>query len=160
MAHPGLNRLRWIDGLDPGTLAKGAIASAGIAECDPLADRELIEFSLTMPFEACLDNGIYRPLARQALVNRVPATVLNSPLRGLQAADWHHRFRQQTAIDILEEIQAGPAFDILDPIKLRMAIERWPQSPDYDFGTADLYARRIPIALGLGLFINEFSRGR
>jgi asparagine synthase (glutamine-hydrolysing) len=152
------DRLDWIDRLDPGVLNMAAIAEAGITECDPMADRELMEFSLTLPPTAFLDHGIYRPLARAALSDRVPAAVLDSRLRGLQSAHWPAMFTRETARQLLEEVEGTAAADILDLRRIGRLIEEWPEWRSYDLAVADLYSRKLPIALATGIFMKEFGR--
>ena len=151
------DRLALIAQLDPGMLNKGSFADAGITECDPLADRDLIEFSLTLPPEAFLQNGVIRPLAHEALSDRVPAEVLRAPLRGLQSADWPLRFSAETAMNAVEEIESGPAAELLDFDAIREVIRAWPEFRTYDLAVADLYSRKLPIVLATGIFMNEFA---
>jgi asparagine synthase (glutamine-hydrolysing) len=151
------DRLNLIAQLDPGMLNKGSFADAGIVECDPLADRNLIEFSLTLPPEAFLHNGVLRPLAHEALSDRVPSEVLHAPLRGLQSADWRLRFTAETAMNTVEEIEGGPATELLDFDQIRKAIRAWPESRTYDLALADMYSRKLPMILAAGIFMNEFA---
>lgn len=152
-----LDRLEFIDRLDPGMLNKGGMAEAAILECDPLADRELIEFSLGLPPEAFLDSGISRPLARKALADRVPGPVLESRLRGVQSVDWPSRFSREVALNALEEIERGPGAQVLDLKRIRQTVDGWPEWRTYDFALADLYSRKLPIALATGIFMQEFA---
>jgi asparagine synthase (glutamine-hydrolysing) len=98
-----------------------------VDERDPLADRRLVEFSLRLPPEQLYWNGVSRPLARAALADRVPASVIDLKVRGLQGADWAMRFTQENAYELLEEISPNPvASDLFDLDRIRRAIDRWP----------------------------------
>jgi asparagine synthase (glutamine-hydrolysing) len=144
---------------DSGFFRKGVLALTGIEERDPLADRRLIQFSLTIPSEMLLHNGVYRPLAKAALADRVPQSVLFSQLRGYQGADWWSRMRQSEAYALLEEISASStARDLLNINKLRHAVDHWP--PFDQRCAASLYAfgRSLANALAVGHFVAETQR--
>lgn len=156
--NPALDRARLIPRLDHGLLTKGALAASGIEESDPLSDRRLIEFALRLPPEQMLHGGQYKPLARRALADRVPAKVLDSPLRGAQSGDWPARFTQAEARSILESFAGEPAArEILDMTRIDQAIAHWPRSDQEILKGWDLYARMLPIALATGVFIKAFQ---
>jgi asparagine synthase (glutamine-hydrolysing) len=150
------DRLEVIRRNDSGAMRKPAFAQSGIVEIDPMADRRLVEFSLTLPPDQLLRNGQSRPLARAALADRVPAEVLNSPVRGLQSADWYLRFKQSDAWGVLEEVEPHPAVrDLLDLRQIRRAIEDW---PDRDWESRDngaKYRNGLMSALAVGIFLIE-----
>src|SRR5207237_564781 len=75
--------------IDSGNFRKGMLAGWGLDHRDPMADRRLIEFCLSLPADQFLRHGIQRSLARRALADRVPQEVLEATSRGLQAIDWH-----------------------------------------------------------------------
>ena len=147
-------RLDMIRGHDVGALRKPAFAQCGIQEIDPMADRRLVEFSLTLPPDQLLRNGQSRPLARAALADRVPAAILSSQVRGLQSADWYLHFRQADALAVLEEIEPHPAVrDLLDLERMRRAIEAWPDRGRNSGATAARYRNGLMGALAAGLFL-------
>jgi asparagine synthase (glutamine-hydrolysing) len=143
---------------DIGSFRKGALAEFGIEERDPTADRRLIDFSFRLPPAQLLDDGIWRPLARRALAEILPLEVVNSRLRGYQAADWYERLTQADARALLEQISATAAVgEILDTDKIRSAIDAWPTHGWADARTIANYRVRLPIALLTGVFIQEFA---
>lgn len=86
-----------------GQVNKGQLARYGIAVRDPLADRRLIEFALSLPSRMWLQGGETKWLYRQAFADCVPAAVMRQKRRGYQGADWPERLRRsKTQID--EEI--------------------------------------------------------
>jgi asparagine synthase (glutamine-hydrolysing) len=150
------DRLRLIRADDVGPYRKAAIADCGMEERDVMSDRRALEFSLTLPPDQMLRNGVSRPLARAALADRVPGEILQSPLRGLQSADWHLRLNQQAARDAFEEISARhDVAELLDLTALEQAIADWPRS-GWDKGHLRWkYFIGLPAALATGIFLKE-----
>lgn len=154
--YPG--RLAALRMLDVGLLRKGALFDAGIEERDATADRRLIDFSFALPPEQLLDKGVYHPLARRALADRLPAELLDLRLRGLQGADWYERFDKMKARDIVEELEAcHSASELLDLPRIRDVIDRWPAQGTADPRTTVLFRMRLLMALSMGAFLQEFE---
>lgn len=154
-------RDRWrklrIDDVGPWRLA--AIADQGIEERDPTSDRRLIEFSMRLPPEQLLRHGQSRPLAREALKDRVPGIVLEARKRGLQSADWHLRLSQRQAYEMLEEISGNAeVHEMIDLAAVRGAIDRWP-TRDWNKGLGRItYSMDLPAVLATGIFLTETDR--
>lgn len=74
--------------LDFGSNGKAVLAGWGLDLRDPTADRDLIDFCLSLPLEDFVEDGRHRGLARRALTDLLPAEVLFDQRRGLQSADW------------------------------------------------------------------------
>jgi asparagine synthase (glutamine-hydrolysing) len=147
------DRIEAIREFDSGALRKGWQAGDGMDERDPLSDRRLIEFSLTIPPEQLYWNGVSRPLARAALADRLPPSVLNLKMRGLQGADWARRFTRDEASALLEEISASPtAQDLLDLFAMRRAIERWPTDDWNRLSVSSEFRVALIGALATGMF--------
>ena len=168
VASPPLIRLNLHDTLvqrlrlyDFGTQRKAALASSGIEELDPLSDRRIIEFALQLQPEHMLREGELRPLAREALRDRVPASILDAHVRGLQSADWYLRFSQQQARDMLETItpHAGVR-ELLDLEKMSRAIDQWPTRDFNSFDALMTYSNGLIGALGAGLFVASNASNR
>lgn len=156
---PYANRLEALRLGDMGPYRKAAIADHGIPELDPTADRRLIEFSLALPPEQLLHNGISKPLARAALADRVPRSVLNTTQRGMQGSDWHLRVNAGTARQVLEQISPHSMVqEILDLPRLESAITAWPQADFNSYRTMAVYRNALISALATGIFIDAFER--
>ena len=151
------NRFALIAESDVGVFRKGALAEAGIDECDPTADRRLLDFSFGLRPQQLLHRGVWRPLARQALGGLVPAAVVDAKKRGYQGADWHLRFTKSDALALLEEVSASPASELLDFDTMRAAIERWPSGGWAEPGTIEIYRSSLPAALATAVFLQEFE---
>ena len=152
-------RVAMITGFDSGVRKRGMLALTGIDERDPLADRELIDLSLSLPPEAFLSGGRMKPLIREVLADRVPATVLENRSRGISGADWYERIDAADCREALEEIRASrSASEILDLAALQRAIDAWPEfGGSFDGGLND-FGLRIGRALSTGLFLAETDR--
>jgi asparagine synthase (glutamine-hydrolysing) len=155
---PFQDRLAILRSIDQGLGRKGLLAETRIDERDPTSDRRLVEFCLSMPPEHLLADGVYRPVARAALADRVPGQVLAQRSRGYQGADWFARLRVSDMNAIMDEISASRAGDILDLAKMTTAISHWAR---LDAGRATYVARlgrNLTNALATGLFIAEVER--
>lgn len=120
-------RLASLQDASPGLARKRALGAWGMEERDPTADRRLAEFCLTLPPEMLLHRGITRPLARSALADRLPGSVLHNRMRGIQSADWHERITQADAYQALERVSGCDAVgEVVDLGRVRRLIEHWP----------------------------------
>ncbi|MFL6721465.1 MAG: asparagine synthase-related protein [Sphingomonas sp.] len=146
-------RIRMLRMGEPGIFRKGALADDGVDERDPMSDRRLIEFGLRLPPEALYWRGVPRPVARAALADRLPPSVINPKKRGLQAADWAVRFTRDDANSMLEEVSASTtAQELLDLKRMRGAIERWPTQDWNELGVYAEYRIALISALAVGMF--------
>jgi asparagine synthase (glutamine-hydrolysing) len=156
---PAADRLEAIRRGDLGLYRKAAQADRRIFERDPLADRRLIEFSLALPPEALLHDGIAKPLARAALTDRVPAEVLNQRMRGMQSADWHLKINSKIARQLFEEtIQSGLFQELVDVAALDAAIDSWPIGGWSGYPATITYRNALTGTLATGMFIRLFER--
>lgn len=142
-------------GYDYGQFRKGALAGWGSDERDPTADTRLIEFCLSLPVDMLLKNGVRRPLAREALSDRLPAAVLQEKSKGYQAADWHEGLTRDlpsvsALIDRLARDETASA--VIDIDALREWIRNWPAGGWEDLPTMARYRTALLQALGAGHF--------
>ena len=143
---------------DSAVLAKSALLDHGIVENDPTADRRMVEFSLRWPPEKLLFQGKSRWLARAGLADRLPAQLLDSPVRGLQSADWHLHVSQMQARDLLTEIRGNAnAEQLFDLDVMSEAIDRWPDRDLGDPAVQFRYGIQLVSALMAGLFLVQHS---
>jgi asparagine synthase (glutamine-hydrolysing) len=145
---------------NPAMLRKGGLAGEGVDERDPLADRRLIEFSLKIPPEQLYWNGVSRPLARAALADRLPRSVIDQKVRGLQGADWAVRFTQAELNGMLEEISgSATAQELFDIDRMRQAIHRWPTRNWNEPTMHRTYRQALLLALSAGMFAVVHEQG-
>ena len=152
-------RLEALRGAAGGMGRMASIEQSGIAELDPMADRRLLEWSLRLPPRLLLDRGQIRPVARAALADRLPAELLDNPLRGLQAADWPLHLTQAVAREIFEDVSAcHAAREILDLEAIDKAIVAFPTELSEALRQSARYQFELTFALSAGLFALQFDR--
>lgn len=116
---------------DRGSWQKGVLAGWGLDVRDPTADRRLVEFCLSVPTDQFMRDGVPRALARLALADRLPAEVLNAPLKGYQAADWHEGLsasRVEVAAEVERLAACGSASAALATERMRQLVSDWPHA--------------------------------
>ena len=151
-------RLRLIQMSDFSLHHHGGLAVFGIDERDPTADRELVEFSLRLPPEQLIKDGVGRPMMRRVLADMLPREVMNNPYRGQQTADWHEHLDPAEALAMVDEFEASPTLrELVDFQKLRRAIADWPSGDWGSNRVTTLYRRMIPLTLSLAAFVVEFE---
>ena len=151
-------RLAALRRVDIADYVKGALARWRIDERDPTADRRFVEFCLAVPDEQFRLGGIPSSLARRAMADRLPPTVLRQRARGLQAADWHSGFADPKRE--LGEMVAGFAevpetARLLDIPRLQEAIDRWPAAGWHEAEVTRLYRHELLRALSNGDFLGR-----
>jgi asparagine synthase (glutamine-hydrolysing) len=142
--------------MDFGQLRKGALAGWGVDERDATADRRLIEFCLSLPIDLLLKNGVRRPLARAALADRLPASVLDERRKGYQAADWSEGMtKSRSEIAALVERIAGDdlAASLIDVDFLRQLLGEWPKDGWTQWQAIGRYRNAMLASLASGHFI-------
>lgn len=148
------SRLALLRTMDSGLYRRGALLTARIDERDVMADRRIIEFGLRLPPEQLFRQGRARPLARRALADRLPQSLIEQPRRGLQSADWALRMTSADAHAALEEVSASSnARRLLDLPKMRAALADWPAQRANDPAITGRYRLAFCGALAAGYFL-------
>jgi asparagine synthase (glutamine-hydrolysing) len=155
------DRLAALHRVDPANAAKGTLAHWGIDQRDPTADRRFVEFCLSVPEDQYFRDGRPSALARHGLVDRLPRAVLQSRLKGVQAADWH--LGMAAAPDRLAEeadrLAACAATQrLLDLPRLRTMIDDWPADGWHQPHVATRYRIGMLRALAHGHFLRRATR--
>jgi asparagine synthase (glutamine-hydrolysing) len=118
-------------GEDNGHVFKGMLGGWGVDWRDPMADRRLVEYCLSVPNEEYLANGVPRSLAKRAFSDRLPQAVLDERRRGYQAADWHEALtaaRAEVAAELDRLAECAPARRAIDFEKMKRLIQNLPSS--------------------------------
>jgi asparagine synthase (glutamine-hydrolysing) len=139
---------------------KGVLAEYAIDIRDPTADRRVLDFCLGAPTDQFLRNGRMRALARRALADRLPAEVLDSPMRGLQAADWHEGLtadRERLADEIARLEVCPSAAAMLDLPRTRRLLEDWPQSGWHRPQIVEAYRVALMRGISAGHFLRRVA---
>jgi asparagine synthase (glutamine-hydrolysing) len=99
---------------------------------DPHADRELLEFCLTVPETLYRRDGLPRWYVRQVFADRLPAEILRERRRGAQNAGWFETLNARRAIieSEIAGIAASPMADrLIDVPRLKRLVSAWPENP-------------------------------
>jgi asparagine synthase (glutamine-hydrolysing) len=124
---------------------------------DPMADKRIYEFCLSIPVEQYLAEGQSRSLVRRAMRGRLPPEILANTTRGLQAADWYLTLgsrRAEMAAELKRIRQSPMAQRLLDLDRLERLVETWPSS---GYEQPDVY-NSWHLALSRGLAAGNFIR--
>ena len=163
-ADPRAMRLSALHRSDMGVYNKGVLAGWGIDLRDPTADRELIEFTLAVPEAQFILGGVPRSLARRALADRLPRSVIEERHRGYQGADWY-RGMDHVHGELAGEIQAldrcSDARELLELDQLRAALADWPSGGSARWNQRAInerYRHALLRALAAGQFLRRTAR--
>jgi asparagine synthase (glutamine-hydrolysing) len=149
-------QLELIRRTDPGCFRKAVLAGWGIDERDPTADRDLVEFCLTLPLDALLKDGVERPLLKATLADRLPPELLNQSLRGYQMADWYEQIRPADVRDFASELRKDHrAAALLDWNEVEEAIDAWPNGGWEQRPLIYRYRMRLLRALAAAEFVRS-----
>ena len=151
-------RLAALTRLDPAAYGKAALAAYQIDVRDPLTDRRLVEFCLSIPVDRLIAAGRLRGLARLALADRLPASTLESPTRGYQAVDWHEGLssdRDAVGGDVERLAGVPAAARLLDLDRLRALAARWPAGGWHRDEAIEDYRMALLRGLAAGRFLTR-----
>jgi asparagine synthase (glutamine-hydrolysing) len=126
---------------DLGTLRAAVQAVTGMELRDPTADKRIFEFSFAIPREQYIVGGQSRSLARRAMKDRLPLSILRCNTRGFQGADWYLIMTEalpQLRRELTLLAQSPPASRGLDLPAIETLLENWPQS---NFHSDEVYTR-------------------
>jgi asparagine synthase (glutamine-hydrolysing) len=152
-------RLDMLLGADTSAYGKGALARSGIDYRSPLVDRNVVEFSLQLPRDQLFRDGKSRPLAHEALADRLPPEVLNNTARGYQAADWFEHINKADLLALVEEIEPnGTVRELIDVPRVRTAIDQWPAGGFHKFEVFHPLGGELPTALATGYFVLQAEK--
>lgn len=104
---------------------------------DPMADRRLLEFCLSLPDSLYLKNGVSRRLARLATADRLPVEIVSNPRRGLQCPEYLHRLKRMRPLlaESLDQLaDSSLARQLLDLERMKALLSKWPSDhghPEY-----------------------------
>jgi asparagine synthase (glutamine-hydrolysing) len=153
-------RLWAMSRFDVGNWNKGTLAGWGIDQRDPLADRRLVEYCLSVPTDEYLSDGVSRALAKRALADRLPPAVLNEWRDGYQAADWHEGLtaaRTDVAAELDRLSAYAPAARALDIDRMKRLVANWPTSGWNDPDIVEHYRGALLRGISAGHFLRKAS---
>lgn len=126
---PLAHRLAVLADGDGGYYYKGVLAQWGLSVRDPLADKRVLDFCLSLPPAEFVRDGRTRSLARRAFTDRLPAAVTERVVRGFQSADWFEAIARdfgtlQTEAGMIARCESASA--AMDMQWIRQAVADWP----------------------------------
>lgn len=142
--------------MDYGEYRKGVLAGWGLDKREPTADVRLIDFCLSLPLDMLLKNGVRRPLARAALADRLPPSVLDERRKGYQASDWSVGIgRDLPNVSALIDRMAADsvASSVIDIEGLRALVRSWPNDGWSDLRVVARYRAGLLVGLSAGHFL-------
>lgn len=124
---------------------------------DPYADRELVEFCLSIPDTVYRRNGVPRSFARRLFADRLPREILEEASRGEQAPNWFESLdaRRSVIEDQVERIEASRlASRLIDVPRLKRLISEWPA----DANAAEERLLEYRLGLDRAIHVGQFIR--
>jgi asparagine synthase (glutamine-hydrolysing) len=127
----------------------------------PFLDRDLVEFFTAVPAEQYLRGGITRFLARRVLADRLPADVIDNPLRGRQRPEFLHSLtlQRERLLDDLVALERSPSVSgVLNVRAMRRLADAWPA--DLSAAPYGEYASILERGIRVGRFLLAVEHGR
>jgi asparagine synthase (glutamine-hydrolysing) len=127
---------------------------------DPMADKRLIEYCLSVPTDEYFVDGLPRALARRAFSDRVPQAVLSERRPGHQAADWHEGLtaaRSEVIAELDRLAACAAAAGALDVEKMKRLADNWPTSGWDSFRVIENYRLALLRGISAGHFLRKTS---
>ena len=124
---------------------------------DPYADRELVEFCLSIPETLYRRNGVARWFGRRLFADRLPPDILDETRRGEQASNWFESLdaRKPVIEDAVERLDASRlASRLIDVPRLKRLIGEWPK----DMYEAEDRMKEYRLGLDRAVHVGQFIR--
>jgi asparagine synthase (glutamine-hydrolysing) len=155
-----LARLQAIFRVDSASIIAGTKRRFGYDSADPMGDRRLLEYCLSLPEEAFCRGGRPRSLIRDAMQDRLPSMVRDELRRGRQAADAAALMadnRERIAAEIRGMQQSDLANKYLDMPAMSKLVEEWPEGGWPSAPVKMAYEGRLLRAVSFGRFIRRME---
>ena len=135
---------------------KISYATWGLDPRDPLSDRRLVDFCLSLPPDLLVSDPKRRPLFELAFGSRISHRALGEGRRGYQSADWYRHFTRGDVRRSFDEIRNHSLVcDLFDFGHIDGVIERWPAD---GWGRLDViyeYRNLLLSSLAVGRFLAQ-----
>lgn len=157
-----LARLQAVSRIDSAAIVSGAKRRFGYDLVDPMSDRRLFEYCLSLPEEAFCRAGLPRSLIRDAMENRLPSMVRDELRRGRQAADAAALMadnREQIVAEINRIKRSDLANKYLDMPAMGKLIDNWPHGGWPNAAIKQTYEGKLLRAVSFGRFIRRMEDG-
>jgi asparagine synthase (glutamine-hydrolysing) len=157
-----LARLQANSRIDGAAVIAGAKRRFGYDFVDPMSDRRIFEYCLSLPEEAFCSAGRPRSLIRDAMESRLPSMVRDELRRGRQAADAAALMaenREQIVAEIRRIQRSDLANRYLDMPAIGKLIDDWPHGGWPNAATKETYEGKLLRAVSFGRFIRRMEDG-
>jgi asparagine synthase (glutamine-hydrolysing) len=157
-----LARLQAISRIDSAAVIAGAKRRFGYDFVDPMGDRRLFEYCLSLPEEAFCRAGRPRSLIRDAMESRLPSMVRDELRRGRQAADAAALMadnREQIVAEIRRLQRSDLANRYLDMPAIGKLIDDWPNGGWPNAAIKQTYEGKLLRAVSFGHFMRRMEDG-
>lgn len=157
-----LARLQAISRIDSSAVIAGAKRRFGYDFVDPMCDRRLFEYCLSLPEEAFCRGGRPRALIRDAMEGRLPSMVRDELRRGRQAADAAALMadnREQIVAEIKRIQRSDLANTYLDMPAMGKLVDDWPNGGWPNAAIKQTYESKLLRAVSFGRFIRSMEDG-
>lgn len=147
---------------ESGDLLQGFEQVYGIRTRDVAAYRPLVEFCLSLPTDAFIQNGEQRWLARALGRGMIPESIRTERRIGFQQADWHERLtprRDQLRAEIGSARALPELAELLDFDRMDALLDDWPGQPSLDVDTFAQHSVGLMRAMAMARFV-RFATGR
>ena len=142
---------------DNGNYFKGMLGEFGLSFRDPLSDRRVVEYCLSVPPEMFLSGGTERGLARRAFAARLPKAVADMHARGYQGADWYEQLARDLPL-LRDEVEViGRCSRAAEALDTRWIAETIDSLPAGDWSRRDV-VHRYRYGLLRGISAGHFMR--
>jgi asparagine synthase (glutamine-hydrolysing) len=147
---------------------QGSAASTAAKRCfgleltDPMADRRLVEYCISLPEEAFCQGGMPRSLIRDAMKGKLPDKVRLEQRTGLQAADVATLIAANRE-GITAEVRLMQASELanryLDMPALARLVDEWPSGDFFDQKVRFAYVHKLLGGVSFGRFLRRVEDG-
>jgi asparagine synthase (glutamine-hydrolysing) len=166
---PQVDEGRWRDRRDVAVAVRGHYAgqadvahalwaTTGVEARDPTADRRVLEVAMKQPEWARRSNGTTRAVARVAMADRLPVSIVRRTRRGEQLPEWLDLMtaaRPEITAE-LDRVEAhATSRELIDVGRLRALVARWPERSTS--GDAEV-VRDYRLALFRSLLVSRYLR--
>lgn len=138
------------------------VENAGYEMRDPHADRDLLEFCLSVPEWVYCRDGVKRWFARQVLADRLPPEILQENRRGQQSPNWFDAMDARKA-EIgaeIERLETSPmSRRLIDIDRLKALYAEWPKDALEAESRATEFGLLLDRAVHTGQFIRWVEGG-
>ena len=154
------SRIKGLNLQDPGEYALLDDAK-GLQSRHPLADKQLIEFVLSIPDSQFLRTGVPNYIFKTAMREILPPEILDTKTRGQQLPEWNEIFERSRPSYSEELIRIGKSTQVRKTLNLDLLAEDLNNAGKVDGSSRENVVRfrlRLLRGLSVGRFIHQYNK--